>query len=239
MGFVLRRAGAPEGVGLRGMGEGLTLQEGVEEAGAPLKGGEAGEPGGEGQQGEHGRQDPAPASGLVCARDTATSPPPGKGGGGEGRGWEGSKAQARGREGRGGEESQGLKPLGCWVKTAAQGLPIWAAWGGGHLWVGWSLSCFSQDRDQPTPGPCHPSLPEAPGLASSALLQPPVWVPPSAQGLEGGLRSPHSLRSGSALSAQGLEGGVSPATARGWDSALGPPLLRRRAARLDDPPRVH
>lgn len=57
MGFVLRRAGAPEGVGLRGMGEGLTLQEGVEEAGAPLKGGEAGEPGGEGQQGEHGRQD--------------------------------------------------------------------------------------------------------------------------------------------------------------------------------------
>lgn len=42
------------------MGEqGLTLQEGVEEAGAPLEGGETREPGGEGRQGKHGRRDPA------------------------------------------------------------------------------------------------------------------------------------------------------------------------------------
>lgn len=35
--------------------EALTLQEGIEEAGAPLEGGEAREPGGEGRQREHGR----------------------------------------------------------------------------------------------------------------------------------------------------------------------------------------
>lgn len=53
--------------GAAGPREVLTLQEGVEEAGAPLEGGEAGEPGGEGQRGQHGRRDPAPASGQVCS----------------------------------------------------------------------------------------------------------------------------------------------------------------------------
>jgi hypothetical protein len=45
-----------------GMGEALTLQEAVDEAGAPLQREKAWDPGGEGQQGQHGSQDPAPAA---------------------------------------------------------------------------------------------------------------------------------------------------------------------------------
>ena len=150
---------SPGGGGAEGMGEALTLQEGVEEAGAPLKGGEAGEPGGEGQQGEHGRQDPAPASGLVCASETATSPPPGKGGGDEGRGWEGSKAQARGREGRRGEGRR-ARALNLWaagLTPLPRGSPFGQhVVGGISGWAG-SVLLFSGQR------PTHPwALPPIP-----------------------------------------------------------------------------
>ena len=144
--------------------------------------------------------------------ETATSQPPGKGGG-EGRSREGSKPRGRGRD-----ESQGFKLCGFRVKTAAQALAIWAAWGGGHLWVGWSQSRSSL---APTFLTLLWALPHSTLLkpqASSVLPQPSLCVPYvflmcSPSEVWGSPLGPRSGR-GLAFSARGLEG-VSPPTAGG------------------------
>ena len=161
--------------------------------------------------------------------ETATSQPPRKGGG-EGRSREGSKAQGRGRE-----ESQGSKLCGFRVKAAAQALAIWAAWGGGHLWVG-----RSQSRSGLAPAflTLLWALPHSALLkpqASSVLPQPSLCVlplglkcgvPPSAQGLEG--VSPPTAGGGGV---GGVGGGGRLGLGQGQDPAPGPRPLHRRPGR--------
>lgn len=97
------------------------MKDRVEEAGAPLEGGEAGEPGGKGWQGEHGRRDrPQPPARSAPQRPTSWGKGVrggrgGRGGAGRGQkpggggvgGGEGSEAGLGGGAGRGQKSGRG------------------------------------------------------------------------------------------------------------------------------------